>query len=129
MILNICFFFFFYQAPAAFGSVSFLLHENYERNRIRKHLFIFAMAAPVAALITYFGLSHVSILSRIVATICLRDIQGLSALKIIPHPMPFLPLFILTEFFNVFWISGWCSSWNTRLSPMWTRFDPMVLPS
>ncbi|XP_072032202.1 zinc transporter ZIP9-like isoform X1 [Amphiura filiformis] len=49
-----------HKAPAAFGLVSFLLHENYERNRIRKHLFVFAMAAPVAALITYFGLSHAS---------------------------------------------------------------------
>ena len=56
---------FIIQAPAAFGLVSFLLHENYERNRIRKHLFIFAMAAPVAALITFFGLNHVSNVVRI----------------------------------------------------------------
>ncbi|XP_071790778.1 zinc transporter ZIP9-like [Asterias amurensis] len=49
-----------HKAPAAFGLVTFLMHENYQRNRIRKHLMIFSMAAPVAALVTYFGLSHTS---------------------------------------------------------------------
>ena len=29
------------------------------RNRIRKHLLVFAAAAPVMALVTYFGLSQV----------------------------------------------------------------------
>ncbi|XP_013380707.1 zinc transporter ZIP9-like [Lingula anatina] len=46
-----------HKAPAAFGLVSFLLHEGFERSRIRKHLFIFSLAAPVLALITFFGLS------------------------------------------------------------------------
>ena len=45
--------------PAAFGLVSFLLHEGFDRNRIRKHLFVFAMAAPVLAVITYIILSQV----------------------------------------------------------------------
>ncbi|XP_038078994.1 zinc transporter ZIP9-like isoform X2 [Patiria miniata] len=49
-----------HKAPAAFGLVTFLLHENYQRNRIRRHLVVFSMAAPVAALVTYFGLSHAS---------------------------------------------------------------------
>jgi hypothetical protein len=45
--------------PAAFGLVSFLLHEGFDRNRIRKHLFVFAMAAPVLAVVTYIVLSQV----------------------------------------------------------------------
>ncbi|XP_022093533.1 zinc transporter ZIP9-like [Acanthaster planci] len=49
-----------HKAPAAFGLVTFLLHENYQRNKIRRHLMVFSMAAPVAALVTYFGLSHAS---------------------------------------------------------------------
>ncbi|XP_792196.3 zinc transporter ZIP9 [Strongylocentrotus purpuratus] len=49
-----------HKAPAAFGLVTFLLHENYERNRIRKHLVIFSLAAPVMAIFTYFSLSHAS---------------------------------------------------------------------
>jgi len=49
-----------HKAPAAFGLVSFLLHERYDRNRIRRHLGIFSAAAPLLALITYFGLSQSS---------------------------------------------------------------------
>lgn len=45
--------------PAAFGLVSFLLHEGFERNRIRKHLLVFALAAPVLAVFTYVILSQV----------------------------------------------------------------------
>lgn len=47
-----------HKAPAAFGLVSFLLHEGLQRNRIRKHLFVFALAAPLLAVVTYFGLSQ-----------------------------------------------------------------------
>ena len=47
------------QAPAAFGLVSFLMHAGLERNRIRKHLLVFALAAPVLAMITFLGLSQV----------------------------------------------------------------------
>lgn len=49
-----------FQAPAAFGLVSFLLHEGFDRARIRKHLFIFAAAAPIGAIVTYMGLNQVS---------------------------------------------------------------------
>ncbi|XP_071497615.1 zinc transporter ZIP9-like [Diadema antillarum] len=49
-----------HKAPAAFGLVTFLMHENYERNRIRKHLLVFSFAAPVMALFTYYSLSHAS---------------------------------------------------------------------
>lgn len=52
---------FYSQAPAAFGLVSFLLHESLDRNRIRKHLAVFSAAAPLMAVITYFGLSQVSL--------------------------------------------------------------------
>ncbi|XP_073721016.1 zinc transporter ZIP9-like [Misgurnus anguillicaudatus] len=49
-----------HKAPAAFGLVSFLMHAGLERNRIRKHLLVFALAAPVMAMLTYVGLSQSS---------------------------------------------------------------------
>ncbi|XP_016148092.1 zinc transporter ZIP9 [Sinocyclocheilus grahami] len=49
-----------HAAPAAFGLVSFLMHAGLERNRIRKHLLVFALAAPVLAMLTYVGLSQSS---------------------------------------------------------------------
>lgn len=48
------------QAPAAFGLVTFLMHEGLDRVKIRKHLLVFALAAPVLAIVTYFGISQVS---------------------------------------------------------------------
>ncbi|XP_011495743.1 PREDICTED: zinc transporter ZIP9 [Ceratosolen solmsi marchali] len=45
-----------HKAPAAFGLVSFLLHEGVERKRIQRHLLIFSLSAPCLALITYFGI-------------------------------------------------------------------------
>lgn len=47
-----------HKAPAAFGLVSFLLHEGTDRQRIRKHLGIFSLAAPLLTLITYFGIGQ-----------------------------------------------------------------------
>lgn len=47
-----------HKAPAAFGLVTFLLHEGLERNRIRKHLLVFSLAAPSLALLTYFGIGQ-----------------------------------------------------------------------
>ncbi|XP_023252133.1 zinc transporter ZIP9 [Seriola lalandi dorsalis] len=49
-----------HKAPAAFGLVSFLMHAGLERNRIRKHLLVFALAAPVLAMLTFLGLSQSS---------------------------------------------------------------------
>ncbi|XP_060564707.1 zinc transporter ZIP9-B-like isoform X2 [Ruditapes philippinarum] len=49
-----------HKAPAAFGLVSFLLHEGFDRTRIRKHLFIFAAAAPIGAILTYMCLNQKS---------------------------------------------------------------------
>ncbi|XP_053330592.1 zinc transporter ZIP9 [Spea bombifrons] len=49
-----------HKAPAAFGLVSFLMHAGLERNRIRKHLLVFALAAPVLSMLTYVGLSKSS---------------------------------------------------------------------
>ncbi|XP_046711628.1 zinc transporter ZIP9 isoform X2 [Silurus meridionalis] len=59
-----------HKAPAAFGLVSFLMHAGLERNRIRKHLLVFALAAPVLSMITFLGLSQSSkeALSNINAT-------------------------------------------------------------
>lgn len=45
-----------HKAPAAFGLVTFLLHEAVDRNAIRKHLLIFSLAAPSLALLTYSAL-------------------------------------------------------------------------
>lgn len=42
-----------HKAPSAFGLATFLLAENHSRKTIRKHLLIFSLAAPIAALFTY----------------------------------------------------------------------------
>ncbi|KAK3881275.1 hypothetical protein Pcinc_014261 [Petrolisthes cinctipes] len=42
-----------HKAPAAFGLVTFLLHEGLDRNKIRRHLLVFALAAPAGAATTY----------------------------------------------------------------------------
>lgn len=47
-----------HKAPAAFGLVTFLMHDGLDRVRIRKHLIVFSLAAPVLAIITYFGISQ-----------------------------------------------------------------------
>ncbi|XP_044261479.1 zinc transporter ZIP9 [Tribolium madens] len=47
-----------HKAPAAFGLVTFLLHEGIDRQRIRKHLLVFSLAAPVLAVCTYFGIGQ-----------------------------------------------------------------------
>jgi len=47
-----------HKAPAAFGLSSFLLHEGCERSQIRRHLLAFSLAAPVFALLTFYGLSQ-----------------------------------------------------------------------
>ncbi|VDM35303.1 unnamed protein product [Hydatigera taeniaeformis] len=44
-------------APAAFGFVSFLVHEGLPRNRVKVYLLIFALASPVGALLTYLVVS------------------------------------------------------------------------
>lgn len=46
-----------HKAPAAFGLVTFLLHDGFDRPRIRRHLFIFAASAPIACILTYVGLT------------------------------------------------------------------------
>ncbi|XP_029040253.1 zinc/iron regulated transporter-related protein 102B isoform X2 [Osmia lignaria lignaria] len=45
-----------HKAPAAFGLVSFLLHEGVDRKKIGRHLLVFSFAAPCLALLTYFGI-------------------------------------------------------------------------
>ncbi|XP_045466813.1 zinc transporter ZIP9-B isoform X2 [Harmonia axyridis] len=49
-----------HKAPAAFGLVTYLMHSGVERTKIRKHLLIFSLAAPVLTLITYFGIGQES---------------------------------------------------------------------
>lgn len=46
-----------HKAPAAFGLVTFLLHEGLDRNRTRKHLMIFSVSAPSLALLTFISLA------------------------------------------------------------------------
>lgn len=62
MVFTTILFIVFCQAPAAFGLVTFLLHEGVDRKRIRKHLLIFSLAAPVLSLLTYFGIGQVQAL-------------------------------------------------------------------
>ena len=46
-----------HKAPAAFGLTTFLLHEGLDKSRVKKHLMIFALAAPVMAIATFVMLS------------------------------------------------------------------------
>lgn len=59
-----------HKAPAAFGLVTYLLHEGIDRQRIRKHLLIFSLAAPVMTVLTFFGIGqkHKETLSSLNAT-------------------------------------------------------------
>lgn len=50
---------FFLKAPAAFGLVSFLMSDGIDRKRIRRHLLIFSLSAPLAAIFTYAVLKSV----------------------------------------------------------------------
>ncbi|GMS81199.1 hypothetical protein PENTCL1PPCAC_3374 [Pristionchus entomophagus] len=45
-----------HKAPSSFGLVSFLLMEGLDKARVRKHLLIFSLAAPIGALVTFFVL-------------------------------------------------------------------------
>ncbi|UJR14679.1 hypothetical protein I4U23_001672 [Adineta vaga] len=42
-----------HKAPAAFGLVSFLISDGVDRKRIRRHLLIFSLAAPIMAILTF----------------------------------------------------------------------------
>jgi len=43
-----------HKAPASFGLSTILLMEGLEKSKVKKHLFIFSLSAPVGALLTYF---------------------------------------------------------------------------
>lgn len=45
-----------HKAPAAFGLVTFLLHEGLDKSRIKKHLLAFSLSAPLGAFVTYLCL-------------------------------------------------------------------------
>lgn len=47
-----------HKGPAAFSLVVFLLHRGLKHSVIRQHLLAFSLSAPLAALVTYFGLSQ-----------------------------------------------------------------------
>ncbi|XP_075245752.1 zinc transporter ZIP9-like [Convolutriloba macropyga] len=49
-----------HKFPASFGLVSFLLSEKTERQRIRRHLMAFSLAAPVGALVTYLFMAIIT---------------------------------------------------------------------
>jgi hypothetical protein len=51
----------FVQAPAAFGLVSFLMTDGIDRKRIRRHLLVFSLAAPLMAICTFAILKSVSV--------------------------------------------------------------------
>ncbi|CAF3124263.1 unnamed protein product [Rotaria sp. Silwood2] len=42
-----------HKAPAAFGLVSFLMSDGVDRKRIRRHLLVFSLAAPLMAIFTF----------------------------------------------------------------------------
>lgn len=46
-----------HKAPASFGFVSYLLSEGIDRSRAKRYLLLFALSAPVASFVTYFGIS------------------------------------------------------------------------
>ena len=45
------------KSPAAFGLVLFLMKGGLEWNQSRKHLLVFALAAPVMSMVTFLGLN------------------------------------------------------------------------
>ncbi|KAH8342778.1 hypothetical protein KR084_012821 [Drosophila pseudotakahashii] len=47
-----------HKAPAAFGLVTFLLHEKVDRQQIRRHLALFSLSAPLLTILTYFGIGQ-----------------------------------------------------------------------
>jgi solute carrier family 39 (zinc transporter), member 9 len=47
-----------HKAPAAFGLVTFLMHEGLDRIRLRRHLLAFSLSAPIGAFVTYFGIGQ-----------------------------------------------------------------------
>lgn len=47
-----------HKAPAAFSLVVLLLHRGLKHSTIRRHLLAFSLSAPIAAMVTYFGLSQ-----------------------------------------------------------------------
>ncbi|KAH8316855.1 hypothetical protein KR067_009236 [Drosophila pandora] len=47
-----------HKAPAAFGLVTFLLHEKVDRQKIRRHLALFSLSAPLLTLLTFFGIGQ-----------------------------------------------------------------------
>merc|ERR1719273_1503224 len=42
-----------HKAPASFGLVTYLLHEGLDKPRIKRHLLVFSLAAPILAIVTY----------------------------------------------------------------------------
>ncbi|KAJ3117975.1 hypothetical protein HDU96_004651 [Phlyctochytrium bullatum] len=46
-----------HKAPSAFGLATHLMHEGNSRRTIRQHLMAFSLAAPIAAMLTFWGLS------------------------------------------------------------------------
>lgn len=51
-----------FQAPSAFGLCTFLLYEGLEKARIRRHLLIFSLSAPLMALLTQAAISMVRLI-------------------------------------------------------------------
>ncbi|VDP10692.1 unnamed protein product [Soboliphyme baturini] len=49
-----------HKGPAAFGLVSFLLHECIDKSRIRRYLLLFSLSAPFFSLSTFGFLFHTS---------------------------------------------------------------------
>ena len=65
------------QAPASFGLVTYLLHEGLDRARVRKHLLVFCLAAPSAAIATFLLLLSRSVsISLVIFSQSYLPVQG-----------------------------------------------------
>lgn len=80
-----------HKAPAAFGLVSFLMHEGLERVRVRKHLIVFALAAPLMAIVTFIILksNQISTVSTNSTGLCMLFSAGtflyVSTIHVLPE--------------------------------------------
>lgn len=69
-----------HKAPASFGLVTYLLHKNIEHAKIKRHLAIFALAAPVTGYyrfyVKHFFIIFLAILSFMFLSHAMEKIPG-----------------------------------------------------
>ncbi|KHN83033.1 Zinc transporter ZIP9 [Toxocara canis] len=93
-----------HKAPAAFGLVSFLLVEGLERVRVRRHLLVFSLAAPVTALLTFYAIVAVgseSLSSGLSIGVLMLFSAGTFLYVATVHVLPELVRFRFPPFFHL----------------------------